>query len=744
MSKQLKPANRTSTQQAIWADVAPHLTSWPGTLDTLSQALPRFVEADWVGVYILENGDLLLVLSSQADGGTIQESRSHPFGKGVCEFVVQTERSYSVPDVAQEPRCTDADRNRGGALLAVPLLNVEYVDSAPDPAEARALGVLCVARGRTEAFAAEDVEQVESIAGQVAALLHYARQYRRLQASIHESEQRVDQQAQKLRVERDRADFLHHVAEEMTRTLDLDRVLNRTLARVGRALGVRQASILLLDPVSDHLVYRAAMGRPIRLPQGGKPTRYKRGVGLGGWVLEHNQWAIVDFLDKDPRWIAGSEQCGESQSALALPLSAEGEMVGVLLFFHPEPGYFNEQHVALATSAANHITVACKNAEMYNLVREQAERLGNMLREQRSISSQHVAILSSIAEALILVDDKGEIIVVNDAAQRVIGISADELVGQQAMAMFSGCPEDAQQQARRAMDQVADTPLDVPRGEPVSTILKCEGRIVHTSFTPMLDDCQQFVGTVVVLRDVTIEQELAQAKNEFVSIVSHELRTPMTSIKGYTDLLLKGAAGDLSEPQMRFLSTVKTNVDRMAELVQELLDISRIEAGRVRLKIEPLDIKHLMFEVSETVAETIRKNELTLVIAIDSALPTVHADKSRIIQVLLNLVSNAYRYTSAGGKITISVFPVDGAIQVDVADTGIGIPPDEQEKIFERFYRADHPLVRQQTGTGLGLPIARSLIELHRGKLWLESRVNQGSTFSFTLPLTEASSTRSS
>jgi signal transduction histidine kinase len=151
-----------------------------------------------------------------------------------------------------------------------------------------------------------------------------------------------------------------------------------------------------------------------------------------------------------------------------------------------------------------------------------------------------------------------------------------------------------------------------------------------------------------------------------------------------------------------------------------------------------------MFEVSETVAEAIRKNELMLAIDIDPALPTVYADRSRIIQVLLNLLSNAYRYTPAGGKITVSVFPIDGAIQVDVADTGIGIPPDEQEKIFERFYRADHPQVRQQTGTGLGLPIARSLIELHQGKLWLKSRVNQGSTFSFTLPLTEASSTQSS
>ena len=216
----------------------------------------------------------------------------------------------------------------------------------------------------------------------------------------------------------------------------------------------------------------------------------------------------------------------------------------------------------------------------------------------------------------------------------------------------------------------------------------------------MLDEERRFAGTVIVLRDVTAEQEVAQAKNDFVSLVSHELRTPMTSIKGYTDLMLKGAVGALNDQQKNFMTIVKSNVDRMAELVSDLLDVSRLEAGRVRLVRERLDLAGVVFEISEELTETLRQRELALQFDLAPGLPRVYADRSRVIQVLLNLLSNAYRYTPAGGTITISVHALDGEVQVDIADTGIGIPEQDQESIFERFYRADHPVVRSRPVQG--------------------------------------------
>jgi signal transduction histidine kinase len=250
----------------------------------------------------------------------------------------------------------------------------------------------------------------------------------------------------------------------------------------------------------------------------------------------------------------------------------------------------------------------------------------------------------------------------------------------------------------------------------------------------MFDERQVFAGIVIVFRDVTRERGIAQAKNEFVSVVAHELRTPLTSIKGYTDLILQGALGEVNGKQQHFLEIVKTNVDRLSELISDLLDTARIEAGRARLEIEPVQVTSIVREVCDSLAETIRERGLSLAIEADPAVSTVQADRNRLIQVLMNLLSNAYRYTPAGGSITVSVRLDTDAVLVEVADTGIGIAPEDQEKIFERFYRADQEIVNQQTGTGLGLPIARSLVELHGGRLWLESELGVGSTFRFTLP----------
>jgi signal transduction histidine kinase len=266
-------------------------------------------------------------------------------------------------------------------------------------------------------------------------------------------------------------------------------------------------------------------------------------------------------------------------------------------------------------------------------------------------------------------------------------------------------------------------------------LLNIQEVVVRASLTPILDQKERFAGSVIVLRDVTIEQGVAQAKNDFVSLVSHELRTPMTSIKGYTDLMLKEAAGALNEQQHNFMTIVKSNVDRMAELVSDLLDVSRLDSGRVRLVRERLDLAGVILEISQELTETLHQRELTLEFDLAPGLPRVYADHGRIVQVLLNLLSNAYRYTPAGGTITIAIHALDDEIQVDIADTGIGIPAKDRESIFERFYRADHPVVREQAGTGLGLPIARSLIEMHGGKLWLQSEAEMGSTFSFTLPI---------
>jgi len=228
--------------------------------------------------------------------------------------------------------------------------------------------------------------------------------------------------------------------------------------------------------------------------------------------------------------------------------------------------------------------------------------------------------------------------------------------------------------------------------------------------------------------------EADRAKTEFISTVSHELRTPMTSIKGYADLLLIGAAGAINDNQQRFLSVIKSNADRLSVLVNDLLDISRIESGRVKLELKPIPIESLIDSVVASLHTRVEEKNLTLHVALpEGDLPRVYADRDRVIQILTNLISNAYQYTPPGGTITVRAFEAGEFIQIDVVDTGIGIAPENQPKVFERFYRVDDPNVTEFPGTGLGLAIVKSLVEMHEGRIWLASEEGAGATFSFTL-----------
>jgi PAS domain S-box-containing protein len=555
-----------------------------------------------------------------------------------------------------------------------------------------------------------------------------------LERQIQESQTQVKEHDERVSLADDQVHLLYQIVQETIRSFDLELVLNRTLIRISQALQADRGSILLLDSGSGYLEHRAAVARAQALPKGGKRTRFRRGVGLAGWVLEHNEPALLPSIDDDPRWEADPEGPHNSQSALALPLASKREVLGVMLLFHDTAGYFQKEHLSFAEAAAKHIVTAIENAEMFRLVREQADRLGVMLRRQRQINAQHVAILSAIADGVAVSDEDGQIAVVNDAARRIMRLGTVQLDDQPLSTLFAALSEAEQDAVSEALAEVRAHPRRQEQLIPLSVTVHRGDQIVQAAFMPMFDERRIFAGIVIVFRDVTREREVAQAKNEFVSVVAHELRTPMTSIKGYTDLILQGALGEVNNRQRHFLEIVKTNVDRLSELVGDLLDTARIDAGRVRLEIEPVQVASIVGEVCDSLAETIRERGLELTVEADPGIPTVQADRNRLIQILMNLLSNAYRYTPSGGSIAVSVRPTDDAVLVEVADTGIGIAPEDQEKIFERFYRVDHELVNRQAGTGLGLPIARSLVELHGGRLWLESELGAGSTFSFTLP----------
>jgi signal transduction histidine kinase len=241
-------------------------------------------------------------------------------------------------------------------------------------------------------------------------------------------------------------------------------------------------------------------------------------------------------------------------------------------------------------------------------------------------------------------------------------------------------------------------------------------------------------------------QEADTAKSEFVSFVSHELKTPMTSIRGYTDLLIGGAVGSINDAQENFLGTIRSNVIRMATLVSDLADVSRIEAGRLKLEFRAVEIRDIVEEVTRSLDHDIKEKGQTIQVEIPGDLPSVWGDRVRIIQVATNLLSNAHKYTPQGGIITIKAERANNkwdptgpseVVRVSVEDTGIGLTPEDQEQIFTKFFRSSDPKAREAPGTGLGLNITKYLVEMQGGKIWFESEYEKGTAFQFTIPIAE-------
>lgn len=243
---------------------------------------------------------------------------------------------------------------------------------------------------------------------------------------------------------------------------------------------------------------------------------------------------------------------------------------------------------------------------------------------------------------------------------------------------------------------------------------------------------------ICVVRDVSREKEIDRMKSEFIAIASHELRSPLTSIKNAVDIILGAKAGPVSETQERFLHMAERNIDRVNKLVGDLLDLSKIEAGQIHLAPADLEARAVAERVAATLAPLADKKGVTVRVEAPADLPRFRADAARTEQVLVNLGDNAVKFTPAGGTVTLRAAPSGRFLAWSVADTGVGVPPDQAAHLFERFYQAEATLSGQaRTGTGLGLSICKDIVEAHGGTIAVESVPGRGTTFRFTLPLTD-------
>jgi two-component system, OmpR family, phosphate regulon sensor histidine kinase PhoR len=240
-------------------------------------------------------------------------------------------------------------------------------------------------------------------------------------------------------------------------------------------------------------------------------------------------------------------------------------------------------------------------------------------------------------------------------------------------------------------------------------------------------------GAVLVLHEISELRRLERVRQDFVANVSHEFRTPLTAIQGFAETLLTGALEDPAN-RRRFVEIIRDHATRLARLTEDLLELSRIEAGELKLEFQPVSVQQLVDSCVETVSLKAGAKQLDLKVAVSENLPDVRGDANRLQEVLQNLLDNAVQYTSPGGTIEVTAANGNHQIVFTVADTGIGIPQAEQSRIFERFYRVDAARSREAGGTGLGLSIARHIVEVHGGRIWVESTVGEGSRFHFSVP----------
>jgi PAS domain S-box-containing protein len=703
-------------------------------LGTVVEMAPRLLGYDHGSVFLLdaESGRYM----PRAVHGFALESISEVSfapGEGLVGAVAESGMPLAVDDLEQEPG--SAPDSLGAGMRSAVLSPLTGGD--------RVVGVLCVGYREPHSFSPTEVATLSALADQVAVAVEHARLFDQVTRFSQELELRVEERTQalaeamsELTVERDRVETLYRITAQLAASLDLDYVLNRALQLVVEAVGADQAFLLLLEPESGQLICRAALGTRDEASYIGTSIRFSRGEGLAGWVVEHREAAIVPDTREDARWAKPREGAWEYRSALAAPLVVGDEVLGAQLLFHTQPDYFVEEHLRLVEAAATQVASAINNAELYKLILDQTDRLGRMLKTQQVESAKSQSVLEGVADGVMVADAQGQVILFNVAAERILELPRQQALGRTTSEML-GLYGSQARDWMEAIDRWARQPDAYEAEKYLAARLNVGDRIVSVHLAPVLMEAE-FLGTVSVFRDVTAEVEAERAKTEFVSTVSHELRTPMTSIKGYADLLLMGAVGVLTEEQHRFLTIIKNNTDRLTMLVSDLLDISRIESGRIALMPRRMQVGEAVAQVVAAMEARAQEKGLDLITDVPAALPEVFADPDRVIQILTNLVGNAYHYTPSGGEIEVSARARGGKVQIAVRDTGIGISAEDQERLFSRFFRADDPVVQEEPGTGLGLSITKSLVEMHGGRLWVESELEVGSTFTFTLPIAEA------
>jgi|GEM_PF-3372373 len=577
-------------------------------------------------------------------------------------------------------------------------------------------------------------------------------------------------------------DAVFNVIQIIGRSPRIKAVLDAIMAHANRLLGTDRSVIRLVDPDTKELVVRATYGLK---KSAVRRIKFKVGEGLIGRVAEDGNPLVINDVAVEASALARFRDIGPISSLICVPITLETKIIGILAVGSSKPKAFTDEERNLLMLLAGQAAIVIEYARLYEEVNKRlAEQkmlydMAQRLASATDVSSLTQYVVNYLTQSfkakfgsLRLLDETGTILltgafygttdeytkIANENVQMTMdpatpgGQSPAALAIREKRAQYV---EDIRKSRKFAVwrdfagmggyTSLICVPL-IPVDEPIGVLSLYFARTrrfqreelasLQTAVRTAAIAIQRAVLDERLIREEVTRralEEVSHLKTEFVSLVSHELRTPLTAIQGYVKLLLAGHTGELNEIQTEFLNTVSRNTDRLVALVSDLLDISRIESGRLELVMEPLDLRQVVENEIELLRASADDKQITIVVDFEENLPKVKADSHRLGQIISNLLSNAIKYSREQSTVKITANQMGKNVLVKVIDSGIGISPEERPRLFQRFYRSEDQRVRSQGGTGLGLAITRYLVEMHGGKIWVESEKGQGSTFSFTI-----------
>ena len=711
-------------------------------LELVSSQILRRVPAVSFRVALAEENYGALSYAYYFDNGSRRSDREatpFPAGEDLAGVVIRTGHLLVTDDYSEACRMHDLPEREPPAAWA----------GFPLSAGASVIGAILLARDAP--FTPSEQSQLGSMAEIAGPAIAKARLEK-------EAGRRAAQLANLLRASR-----------RILGTAEFDHLPNSILEGA-RELLPSQAALLLLPTPAGLWTLARQSGAPdvsVDFPPVGADHPFTRAAA-------GDQLTFVDSLFEDDPFRSLTRRGGSPfLGAVSLPLRVKERIAGWIVFWNPlraTPPQETErillyEYAAFVVSALEkNRTRAPADAESAALA-EELSSLQTLDQELNSVSDPAEAIAITLDWAVRYTDAAAGLaaLIIDEDLEIEAAVGYPEGTGPEEKsrlpsdsAGFQESIRSGEPLIRRAEGSVAPGMLSVGRTSvflPIRRnthtlgVLLLESDAENAFPSPAVEFLQRMAShAAIAIANARLYSEVRsanQAKSEFISFVAHELKTPMTSIRGYTDLVAQGAVGPVSQPQANFLATIRLNVDRMAALVSDLNDVSRIESGRLKLEFAAVALAPALEEVIEALRSQIEGKEQKLAMSIPSDLPPVWVDRGRLIQILTNLISNAFKYTPHGGSLRIAAERSPNrwdpagppeVVHCFIQDSGLGISLQEQKSIFQKFFRSEDGMVRDLPGTGLGLHITRNLVEMHGGRIWFESEWHKGSTFHFTVP----------